>query len=328
MTITVFLDGLYQIGHSFALVLPKDIFEIQAFDPDGKLLRKLKREKVIKKFVGQVAFGCKNADIIIINQPVDFLELHYEAIGLNIKSGAIVVDTSPVPMYAAQLAEKFLPAETGFVSMIPAFNFTSLKEQPFHTDSASAELFQKSTIAVSSPSQKLKGAENVASKLAAAVGATVVYMDPYEAQEAMVKTQMMPKVVSMAVMKAVNERPSWRDEARLASSDYYHVTNALMGICELEQPELAAVENKEALVRILDDVLAELKDIRDLIDHGKPERLRDEIQEVIQKHSVWQDKRARNALGGTESPADLPKNNDVFQQMFLGGLVRKRNSEK
>ena len=326
MTVTVFLDGLYQIGYSFAQALPKDIFELQAFDPDGMFLRKLKNKKLIKKSVSQIAHGCKGADIIIINQPVDFLELHYEAIGLNIKPGAYVIDTTPAPLYAGKLAEKFLPPETGFASLIPSFKLEALKEQHFHQDSASEDLFKGSTIAISSPSMKLKDAEQVAAKIAAAVGGTVVFMDPYEAQEAMIKTQLMPKYVAAAMIKSLNLRPSWRDEQRVASSDYYQTTSPLMGIFELEQPELAALENKESLARMLDEVLAELQGLRDLIAEGKQKTLHEYLQEAIELRAAWQGHRERNSFDGTAAPADLPKN-DMMQQMFLGGLGKKRNLE-
>jgi prephenate dehydrogenase len=326
MTITVFLDGLHQIGYSFALSLPKKVFELHAFDPEGAFLRKLKKEKVIKKAIGQIAHGCKDANVIIINQPVDFLELHYEAIGLNIRPGTVVVDTSPVPLYAGKLAEKFLPPETQYVSLIPAFNLNALKEQSFHQNSAVPEIFKGSTMAVCSPSTKLKDAEQVAAKLAAAVDAIVVFMDPFEAQEAMIKTQMMPKFVAMAVIRALEGHDSWRDEQRLASSDYYQSTNALTGFLELEQPELAALENKESLLRILDEVIAELQDVRDLISSGKKEELREAINDAVQSRISWQHKRGQNSFGIDDSASDLPKNNDVFQQMFLGGFGRKRNS--
>jgi prephenate dehydrogenase len=323
MTINVFLDGLNQIGYSLALALPKDTFELQAFDPDGKFLRKLKREKVIKKPIGQLAQGCKKANIIIINQPVDFLELHYEAIGLNINPGTIVVDTTPVPLYAGNLADKFLPEETAFVSMIPAFNLDTLKEQPFTRESAGANAFTDSTIAISTPPTKLKDAEQVATKLAYAVGASVVYMDPYEAQEAMVKTQMLPKLTAMAIQRAIDSHVSWRDEQRVASTDYFQSTNPLLGIVELEQPELALLENKESLVRILDETLEELQSIRTLIEKADKEALRVVLNETFQSRLKWQEDRQRNSFGAEGPPSDMPEN-DMFQRMLLGGLGGKK----
>ncbi|MEE4194411.1 MAG: hypothetical protein V2J07_04360 [Anaerolineae bacterium] len=326
MTITVFLDGLNQIGYSLALALPRTVFELQAFDPDGKLLRKLKREKVLKKFVGQVAQGCKNANIIIINQPVDFLELHYEAIGLNITQGTVVVDTSPVPLFAGKLADRFLPAGTAFVSMIPAFNLEALKEQSFVSESANPDLFSESTVAISTPSTKLKDAEQIASRLADAVGATVVYMDAYEAQEAMVKTQILPKYLALAFQRTVEAHPSWRDEQRIASADYYQVTNALMGMVELEQPELAAMENKESLLRSLDEYIAAFQEVRNLIEKGDKKALNKLINETYKTRAGWQEERKRNSFAAEGAPVDLPEN-DMFQRMLLGGLARKNKKK-
>ena len=323
MTITLFLDGLNQIGYSFALALPKDIFAIEAFDPDGKFLRKLKREKIIKKSIGQVAQGCKKADIIIINQPVDFLELHYEAIGLNVRPGAIVVDTSPVPLYAGELANKFLPDETAFVSMIPAFNLGTLKEAPFVRNSGGADAFRNSTFAVSTPPTKLKDAEQVATKLAHAVDTSVVYMDPVEAQEAMIKTHLLPQYTALAMQRAILSHQSWRDEQRIASTDYYQGTNPLMGFVELEQPELAALGNKESFVNMLDEIIEELQKIRTLIDRGNKDALNQLINETCESRTAWEENRRRNSFGVEGAPSDMPEN-DMFQRMLLGGLGGKK----
>lgn len=324
MTITVFLDGLHQIGYSLALALPKEVFELQAFHPDNKTLNQLKREKVIKKAIGQIAQGCKNADIIIINQPVDFLELHYEAIGLNSKPGAIVIDTSPVPVYAGELAGKFLKPETPFVSMVPAFNSDALKEEAFIQASGSADLFKDSMVAISSPNLQLKDGEQVAARLASAVGAIPVFMDPYEVQEAMVKTHFLPNLVALAVQRAVSQHPGWRDEEKIASSEYYQITNPLLGFVELEHPELGALQNKDALVRILDEVIAEMEDIKQLLASDKQQKLHNLIEETHNDHLGWLGKRRSNAFDDVADTSDLPKANDIFQNMFLGGLGRKK----
>lgn len=325
MTINLFLDGLNQIGYSLALALPKEPFDVQAFDPNGKLLRQLKRDKVLNRSYGQLSKGVRNADIIIIDQPIDFLALHYEAIGEDCKAAVIVVDTSPLPLYSAQLAEKFLPKEAALVSMVPSFNYSALDQLPFVRESGSEALFQESMVAISSPSNQFRDGEQIGARLATAVGASVMFMDPYELQEAMVKTQFLPNYVAMAVQHALMQQPSWRDEERIASSAYFQLTRPVLGTIELEHPELPALENRESLVRALDEVVGELTDLRDLIARGKASALNEYLQNAVQARIAWQEKRRQNTFGNQATgAADMPKTSDVYQNLFLGGLGRKK----
>ena len=144
MAVRVFLDGLNQLGVSMAYALPKEVFEITVFDQETSLARKVKKEKHASKVVTMVADGAKSADIIIIDQPVDLLSMHYDAIGESIRPGAVLIDTSPVPLFAGRLAEKFISPEVGFVSLVAGLNVAYLSKQPFHHTSAGEDIFKNS----------------------------------------------------------------------------------------------------------------------------------------------------------------------------------------
>ena len=120
------------------------------------------------------------------------------------------------------------------------------------------------------------------------------------------------------------QHPSWRDEERLASSEYFQITNPILSIVQLEQPELPALENRESLVRLIDEVIGELTTVRDLMAGGKAKALKEYVQQAVQSRIEWQEKRRHNTFGNQGLGDDMPQTSDVYQNLFLGGLGRKK----
>ena len=327
MAVRVFLDGLNQLGVSMAYALPKEVFEITVFDQETSLARQVKKEKHASKVVTMVADGAKEADIIIIDQPVDLLSMHYDAIGDRIKPGAVLIDTSPVPLYAGRLAEKFITPEVGFVSLVAGLNAAYLAKQPFHHTSAGTDIFKDSMIAVSSPSRSHKDVENVAVKIVRALGAETIFMDAAEVQAACIGTQFLPRLAAAALTNLLADRPNWREVRLLASSDFYLFTESLMGVFDLEHPALPFIENRDAMLAVLDNLQDEMDHLRTLMVAEDPEPLDEYLHRAMTSRAVWQDQRARNSFIDADTHKKMPTTREVYSQLLFGGLSRRQRDQ-
>ena len=327
MAVRVFIDGLNQLGVSMAYALPKEVFEITAFDQETSLARQLKKEKHVSKVVTMVADGAKAADIIIINQPVDLLSMHYDAIGEHIMPGAVMIDTSPVPLFAGKLVEKYISQEVGFVSLVPGLNLPYLAKQPFHHTSAGKDIFQNSVIAVSSPSRLHKSAEKIGVKVAKALGAEVVFMDAAEVQDACIKTQLIPRLAAAAFINLLAGQRSWRESRLLASSDFFLFTEPLMGMFDLEHPSLPSAENRDAMLVMVDLLQEEMDNLRALLSADDPEPLNEYLHRAMTSRAVWQDQRARNSFIDADTHDKMPTTREVYSQLLFGGLSRRQREQ-
>jgi prephenate dehydrogenase len=327
MAVRVFLDGLNQLGVSMAYALPKEVFEITVFDQETSLARRLKKTKYASKVVSMVADGAKVADIIIIDQPVDLLSMHYDAIGDRIRAGAVLIDTSPVPLFAGRLAEKFITPEVGFVSLVAGLNVDYLSRQPFHHTSAGADIFRDSMIAISSPSRSHKTAENIGVKVARALGAEAVFMDAAEVQDACIRTQLIPRLAAAALSNLLADQSNWREDRLLASSDFYHFTEPLMGMFDLEHPSLPFIENRDAMLVVLDLFQEEMDNLRGLLAAEDPEPLDEYLHRAMTSRAVWQDQRARNSFIDADTHDKMPTTREVYSQLLFGGLSRRQRDQ-
>jgi prephenate dehydrogenase len=327
MAVRVFLDGLNQLGVSIAYALPKKFFDITAFDQETSLARQLKREKQINKVVTMVADGAKSADIIIIDQPVDLLSMHYDAIGDRIRPGAVLIDTSPVPLFAGRLAEKFITPEVGFASLVAGLNMDYLPKQPFHHTSAGEDIFQNSMIAVCSPSTSHKDAETIGVKVAKSIGAEVVFMDAAEVQAACIKTQLIPRLAAAALTNLLADQPNWREDRLLASSDFYLFTEPLMGVFDLEHPSLPFFENRDSMLMVLDLFQEEMDNLRALLASEDPEPLNEYLHRAMTSRAVWQDQRARNSFIDADTYDKMPTTREVYSRLLFGGLSRQQREQ-
>jgi prephenate dehydrogenase len=327
MAVKIFIDGLNQLGVSLAYALPKKVFEITAFDQETSLARHFKKEKHINKVVTMVADGAKSADIIIIDQPVDLLSMHYDAIGDRIRPGAVLIDTSPVPLFAGRLAEKFISPEVGFFSLVAGLNVAYLSKQPFHHTSAGEDIFQNSTIAVSSPSRSHNDAETIGVKVAKSIGAEVVFMDAAEVQAACIRTQLIPRLAAAALTNLLSDQLNWREVRLLASSDFYLFTEPLMGVFDLEHPALPFAENRDAMLAVLDLFQEEMDNLRALLDAEDSEPLNEYLHRAMTSRAVWQDQRARNSFIDADTHNKMPTTREVYSQLLFGGLSRRQRDQ-
>jgi prephenate dehydrogenase len=327
MAVRVFLDGLNQLGVSMVHALSKEYFEITVFDQETSLARQLKKEKFASKVVTMVADGAKSADIIIIDQPVDLLSMHYDAIGERIRPGAVLIDTSPVPMFAARLAERYIAPEVGFVSLVAGLNLSYLVKQPFHHTSAGKDIFHNSMIAVSSPSRSHKDAETIGVKVARSLGAEAIFMDAAEVQAACVRTRLIPRLAAAALTNLLADQTNWREDRLLASSDFYLFTESLMGVFDLEHPSLPFAENRESMLAMLDLFQEEMDNLRALLAAEDPEPLDEYLHSAMTSRAVWQDQRARNSYIDADTHDKMPTTREVYSQLLFGGLSRRQRGQ-
>ena len=328
MSTTVFLDGLNQIGFSFGLALAKNKKEINCcgYDTERQTLREAKKQGAINKVVSGVPQGLKDADIVVVDLPADLLEQHYEIIGEHARPGTVIIDTTAVPIEVGRLAEKFLSKDVHLVSMVPALSFSALGESKLRHEAAREDLFDESRIAISSPSMSTLDAEDIASKFAFLFGATPIYMDVLEVQVALVKTRLLPRLISASLIQMLSNQPGWDEAKQLGSSDFYKTSFPVMNIFDIIEPGKEFLVNQELVLRLLDEYLVELKFLRQSLASNTPEKFNEMINDAIQQRALWQSNREKNTFRA-QIDEKFPGTGEMFHQMFLGGIGRSKPSD-
>ena len=325
MTVRIFFDGLGMIGASIAMALGKEknTFERIAFDVMNERPRELKKQGAIDQVSNNGIQAAAKADIVVIDIPVDLLEEHYEYLGEVVKPNTTILDTTPVPMKVAQLAKKFIPENVAVVSFVPGMSAEHFFDHTFNHQAAHDTMFAQSSIAISSPSSSHADGESVASGLCNLLGATPMYMDAVEVQVALAKTRILPRLLSAALMQAFVDEPGWEEARVLASADFAKLSFPVMAIFEEKFPGLDAKLSDEITLRVVDEFMASLQQLRVQLAAKKAADFHESMKKAIEKRTLWYVQRQSNNFRG-EPDQRLSTMGDSFHQMFLGGIGRKK----
>ncbi|NSW53503.1 MAG: prephenate dehydrogenase/arogenate dehydrogenase family protein [Anaerolineae bacterium] len=327
MAITILFDGLNQVGYSIAKALDREkkSFHRIGFDFDLGVMREARKAGLIEPAHDGLTAAAK-ADIVIIDQPADVVEEHYQIIGEVLRPKATLIDTSAIPIMSGKWAEQYIPKECAVVNFVPGMNAQYLMETRFNSQAAHEDLFQQSNVGIASPSAAHADGEAIAAALAKVLGATPLFMDAVELQVALAKTHLLPRLLSAALVNLTVGQPGWEEARGLAGADFARASFPALGIFEERQPGLDVLLTAEISGRMLDEMITELQDLREMLAAGRKADISSYIKSASDHRALWQANREQNRfMDSTDIP--MPKAGDAFQQMFLGGLGKKRQND-
>ena len=144
------------------------------------------------------------------------------------------------------------------------------------------------------------------------LGASPYFIDSAEIDGLMTMTHILPGLVAAVLSKVSQESPGWRESRKIAGKTYAQVTNPLI---QDELPEALAaamVYNQENTTRLLNDLIRELVELRDLPDQDKLESL---FQKLQKERDLWWLDREESRWIEAKVP-QIPKGGGVFSQLL------------
>lgn len=327
MPIQITIIGLGQVGASMGLALAK--IKDQAVrvgnDSDPSITRRAEKLGAIDKSTINLPSAVRDADIVILAVPVDEIRETMEIIAQDLKPGSVLIDTSPVKDQVMAWAKELLPAEDRFfVSLTPSLNPAYLMEADLGPESARADLFQKSLFLITSMPGIDESAITLAANLIQILGATSLFADNVEADGLLAYSHLLPQLVSAALVNATTNQSGWREARKLASYHYAQATEPALHPDETNDLGKTALLNADNAVRMLDQMLIELRGLRDEIAEGDAEALKKRLEQARANREVWWNERL--AAEWDKSPTKdvkLPTGGEMLGKLFLGLRPKK-----
>ena len=277
MSVKIAVIGLHQLGASVGLAV-KDYQEkiiCVGFDPDRRQSDKVEKQKIFARVEIQLASVLKDSDLIILALPADEVHEMLNLIADDLKPEAVVVDTSLLHQGMDDFAAGVLSAQNHFISATPALNPQYLDEQTASIDEPHADLFHKGAFLVCCAPKTHPNAVKMAADLAELLGARPYFTDPVEADAILTKVEILPKLISAALVNATVDQPGWKDSSRLAGKAYLKTTAALQHLDETADLGKAALQVRENTLRGLDQVIDHLMQIRAAVDQNDASALKE-----------------------------------------------------
>ncbi|NOH01476.1 MAG: prephenate dehydrogenase [Chloroflexi bacterium] len=322
MPVQITIIGLGQIGASIGLALAahKDKAITIGHDKDFSIEQRAKKLGAVTATNHNLPGAVENADLVILAIPVHQVRETFNYIAQDLKKDAVVVDMTPVKAEVAKWAREILPASAHYVGLIPAIGAGHLDIAGAGLDSAKADLFSKSVFLLSTPPGAPGAAVKLVSDMVSLLGATTILTDFVESDGLMASANILPRLVSAALLNATVDQPGWQESRKVASLAYYRATSALSETEDTESLSMLAVQNRENVIRLLDQMTTALLELRDELENENSEALKKRLESARQGRIHWLAERGK--ADWTHIPGERVEKISIMESL-LGSKLGK-----
>ena len=327
MAVQFTIIGLHRIGASIGAILGKQATEIERIGNDRirEIETLAKANGAVDKIVHNLPSSVENADVVLITVPPEEIKFTLDAIAPHLKPGSVVIETSPYRNQVAEWVEGLFEAECYLVSMTPTLSPEHLHTAVYDEYEPAEDLFNNSLMVITAPPGTHADAIKLAVDLSGILGAKPFFADPMEAEGLMASTNGMPLVMAATLAKATMDQPSWTEIRKVAGTDFAMATLPLAGLDGEKSYGLPIYLNRVNLVRVIDNYLREMMDLRNLLDEGDEGELHSYLKDLVEKRETWINERMKGDWGDPdEQGKDMPSTRESLKRMFLGGIFDRK----
>jgi prephenate dehydrogenase len=266
----VTIVGLDVLGTSLGLALKAAAVEavVMGHDSDTDRVGRARKLGAIDRSHWNLIAACEQADLIVLNEPLDQLQKSIASLRTELKEQAVLVDLSPVKRPGLAWAREFLPWPAQFVGAhIISPRLLLGEAQP------SAGLLQGTTFYIVAAKESAPQVVNLISNLALAVGAVPQYIDASEHDGLMAATAQLPLVSALALAEAIAGSAGLIDRTRACGAEMAGLA-AVLGNAPAGMAE-SILANKDNLLRWLQLYGTQLAHIQRLVEAEEHQALSD-----------------------------------------------------
>jgi prephenate dehydrogenase len=319
----VTIVGLGLIGGSLGLALKKSKLDIEVVGHDknlGVAGRALKRGAV-DKTEWNLINACEGAGLIVLAIPLDGIKDTLAALKPYLQPGVIVTDTATTKAPVLEWA-KDLPEGVHFIGGNPVIKPTRAVTGR-GIDAADAELFRGATYCLTPSTTAVPKAIEAMSSFATLVGAQPYFIEAIEHDGLMAGVQHLPTLLATALASVVMQSQGWRERGKLASADFRAATELVPLDDRTAREQFLA--HRTDLVRWIDTIIEELRDLRGMCEREDADALKALIQSIAQERDKW----LSGKLDASAAPAvEWESVQHSTARLFLGGLADRTPKRK
>lgn len=316
---TVAIVGIDRVGASIALALKGGAIPLNIVGYDRRRDVVNEARATIGAFDSieqNLDTAVAGADILVLLIPLAEMPEMFAIIGDVIQPHTLVLDMATLKGPGIKLAQQYLK-RGHYVGATPILGARELPDGRESLDTASADLFRSSVFCIMPSSAADPQAVDTAVKFGSLLGATPYFVDPHEYDALAQGIETLPALLSAALFGALQQSPAWRDMLRFANRSFGVTTASLDQGTDIVS---MALTDRQATIRWIDAVGAELKKWRMLVDQGDSDLFELTLAEILLQRSKWLKERADNQW--TEDVKTRVETPDLTQQLLGGWLSR------
>jgi prephenate dehydrogenase len=322
MSIQITIIGLGQVGSSIGLALAdqKEIKRV-GHDKDLDSARAAHKAGAVDETKFNLPASVSDANIVLLCLPLSEIRKTLEIIAPDLQEGTVIMDTAPAKATVAAWVNELVPQGRYYIGLVPAAGAEYLHGVDLGVASARADLFKNGLFLVNTPHGTPGEAVKLATDLIELLGAKAMLSDSMEADGLLASTHILPQLIAAALLDSTMDQPGWREARKLAARPYATATAALVYQDEAGSLGIAALENRENVVRVLDAYMLSLKELRDKINSGDQETVATFLEDAFKARVRWFAERSKADWDGVEKDkVNVPNVGERLNHMFMGKL--------
>lgn len=314
--------GLGLIGGSMGLALKKAKLDVEVVghDKNSSTAGRALKRGAVDKTEWNLHSACAGAGLIILAVPLIGVKETLAALKDSLPPGAIVTDTATTKVPVMDWARELAPG-VEFVGGNPAL---SVKRAGggHGIDAADADLFQGATYALMASTTAAPMAIETMTNFVALLGAKPYFIDPAEHDGLMAGVQHLPTLMATALSAATIQSQGWKELGKLAGADFRTATELTPQDAKTAREQFLA--HRDDLLRWLDTIQEQLRDLRGMVERGDAEGL----EKLIERLSGERDKWLSGNLEEGGTSVDWQAAQSSIGRIFLGGLADRGKKPK
>lgn len=309
MHVNISIVGLDRVSLSFALALKRyqnqakaeHSFTIIGSDARGHVMKTAEKMGAVDNFDRKLHKATENADLVLINAPLNQLEDTYARLGSELKHGAVVLDMTTLKVPVIEWAYKYFPKNAQgdlmayLVGITPIVNAKGLYESNWDVEGADVDLFNEAEVLIAPDTKCPSEAIALTEDIVRLVGATPRFIDPAEHDGLIAATEELPNLLSVTLFNMLQQSEGWMELRRMVNPT---LALAIQNLRYQNPQDLLALfsQNRENLARHLDNMIGALVEAREVLkekpdEDGEYLKLEAYLQRVGQEWEKWDTKR-------------------------------------
>jgi prephenate dehydrogenase len=329
VTTEIVLIGLDVVGASIGMALGEAGLDASrtGYDPDGATARAARTLGAVDRLAFRPEKAARKADLVILNSSPEHLRDQIEVLAGVLKPGSVVLDISPSKADMSSWALTILPDDRNYVGGTPVVNPARLHDSHQDWGTPRADMFEGGLLALMVPPKTSDKAMDTVLGLAKALRAKPFFIEPAEADAVAAVAEGLPVLTGSALMRVAVGAAGWREIRRMAGRRF--ASSTASGASE-DGVRLAAVlgHNRQNVLAKLDDLLAELLELRTLIASEDQQALAERLTSASEAFQTWRDDRHRSDWAREEQVGDLDVPRIGLAERLLGSRPLDRKHRK
>ena len=168
-------------------------------------------------------------------------------------------------------------------------------------ENASADLFKNSVFLIGASEKTHPDAVKLAADFSTLLGAKPYFSDLLEAEGLTALVHHLPQLTAVALYRAIEGQPGWVEARKIGGRPLINALSPLEHLDEHKEFGQAILLNSENTVRVIDNLVDELKKMREMVASQDAEALKAYMEGAVEGRILWVKKRQTHRLGAYAS---------------------------